>query len=84
MSLLVFGNSMLIIKVMIVVSSPVGNKLKSIAYRINCVLSHLKKVSFYHIKRALNGEAYHWDNIVSSLSLGSLVTNNGFIYCLIT
>jgi ribonuclease HI len=74
-TLIALGDSMLVIKAMIDQANPRGNKLSTLISRIIQILSHFDQVSFYHIKRELNGEADHWTKVASSLSSGLLIKN---------
>jgi len=75
-SLTIFGDSMLVIKVMIVMiaqSYSVGNKLIILISRIKRELSSFEKVSFLYIKLDLNSEVDYWAKFVIDLSPRTLL-----------
>jgi hypothetical protein len=59
-ALLVFGDSMIIIKAMVGKSTPKGSKLKNIISIIKQKISYFVRFSFFHIKKDLNEEVDHW------------------------
>jgi hypothetical protein len=81
--MIVFGESTLIIKEMVDLGSPGGNKFNSIISPIKQILSYFEQVLFYHIKREMNGEVDHWEKVASYLGPIILNKNGVLIYSLI-
>lgn len=72
-SLLVFGDSTLVIKAMIGHYNHDGDKLKILLSRIKSDLSPFERISLFYIKQELNEEANHWSNFTFELSIGTII-----------
>jgi ribonuclease HI len=76
-SLIIIGDSSIIIKSMVMKSIPSDNKLALIIARINKEVNSLHKVSYFQVLREFNSQANSLANEATSLNQGALRKNGG-------
>lgn len=82
-TLTVPGDSMLAIRAMKNQVNPWGSKISSPIRGIKRIIPYFNEITFYHIKRELNGEANYWAKAASSMILCSIIKNGVLSFTLI-
>jgi ribonuclease HI len=72
-TLIILGDSMLVMRAMVGNSEPGRNALTILILRIHKILESFDEVTLFHIKRELNGIVDQWVKVASYLSLGSCI-----------